>query len=37
VPLTDTSVAQGRLAGRLLREGGHGFDIAHTSVLKRAV
>jgi 2,3-bisphosphoglycerate-dependent phosphoglycerate mutase len=37
VPLTDTGVAQARQAGRLLREGGFEFDVAYTSVLKRAV
>ncbi|CAD5372677.1 phosphoglyceromutase 1 [Rubrivivax sp. A210] len=37
VPLTDTGVAQARQAGRLLREGGWEFDVAYTSVLKRAV
>ena len=37
VPLTDTGVAQARQAGRLLREGGFDFDLACTSVLKRAV
>ncbi len=37
VPLTDTGVQQARLAGRLLREGGYEFDVAYTSVLKRAV
>ena len=37
VPLTDTGVAQARLAGRLLREAGYDFDVAYTSVLKRAV
>lgn len=37
VPLTATGVAQAREAGRLLREGSWEFDIAHTSVLKRAV
>ncbi len=37
VPLTDTGVAQARQAGRLLREGGYDFDVAYTSVLKRAV
>jgi 2,3-bisphosphoglycerate-dependent phosphoglycerate mutase len=37
VPLTDTGVAQARQAGRLLREGGYEFDVAYTSVLKRAV
>jgi 2,3-bisphosphoglycerate-dependent phosphoglycerate mutase len=37
VPLTDTGVAQARQAGQLLREGGWEFDVAYTSVLKRAV
>ena len=37
VPLTDTGVAQAQQAGRLLREGGFDFDVAYTSVLKRAV
>ena len=37
VPLTDTGVAQARQAGRLLKEGGWAFDVAYTSVLKRAV
>jgi len=37
VPLTDTGVAQARQAGRLLKEGGWEFDVAYTSVLKRAV
>ncbi len=37
VPLTDTGVAQARQAGRLLREAGMDFDVAYTSVLKRAV
>jgi 2,3-bisphosphoglycerate-dependent phosphoglycerate mutase len=37
VPLTATGVAQAREAGRLLREGGWAFDMAYTSVLKRAV
>jgi len=37
VPLTDTGVAQARQAGQLLREGGFEFDVAYTSVLKRAV
>jgi len=37
VPLTDTGVAQARQAGRLLSEAGFEFDIAYTSVLKRAV
>ena len=37
VPLTATGVAQARQAGRLLREGGYEFDVAYTSVLKRAI
>ena len=37
VPLTPTGVAQARESGRLLRCAGHEFDIAYTSVLKRAI
>jgi bisphosphoglycerate-dependent phosphoglycerate mutase family 1 len=37
VPLTDTGVAQARESGRLLAEAGYEFDIAVTSVLKRAI
>ena len=37
VALTDTGVEQARQAGRLLREAGYEFDIAYTSVLKRAI
>jgi 2,3-bisphosphoglycerate-dependent phosphoglycerate mutase len=37
VPLTATGVEQARQAGRLLRESGYDFDVAYTSVLKRAV
>ena len=37
VPLTDTGVEQARSAGRALREAGFEFDIAYTSVLKRAI
>ena len=37
VPLTATGVAQARQAGRLLKEAGYDFDVAYTSVLKRAV
>ena len=37
VPLTATGVQQARLAGQLLREAGYEFDVAYTSVLKRAV
>jgi 2,3-bisphosphoglycerate-dependent phosphoglycerate mutase len=36
VDLTDTGVEQARNAGRLLRAEGYEFDIAYTSVLKRA-
>ena len=36
VDLTDTGVEQARNAGRLLRAEGYDFDIAYTSVLKRA-
>jgi 2,3-bisphosphoglycerate-dependent phosphoglycerate mutase len=36
VPLTDTGVAQAKEAGRLLSQEGFDFDIAYTSVLKRA-
>jgi 2,3-bisphosphoglycerate-dependent phosphoglycerate mutase len=37
VPLTATGVAQARESGRLLREAGYEFDLAVTSVLKRAI
>jgi len=37
VGLTDTGVQQARDAGALLRESGFDFDVAYTSVLKRAV
>ena len=37
VPLTDTGVAQAKESGRLLKEAGFDFDVAFTSVLKRAV
>jgi 2,3-bisphosphoglycerate-dependent phosphoglycerate mutase len=37
VPLTPTGVNQARQAGRLLKEGGYEFDVAYTSVLKRAL
>jgi 2,3-bisphosphoglycerate-dependent phosphoglycerate mutase len=37
VPLTATGVAQAQQAGRLLKEAGYDFDVAYTSVLKRAV
>jgi len=37
VPLTATGVAQARESGRLLKEAGYEFDVAYTSVLKRAI
>ena len=37
VGLTDTGVDQARQAGRLLKAAGYDFDIAYTSVLKRAI
>lgn len=37
VPLTATGIEQARQAGRLLRTEGYDFDLAYTSVLKRAV
>jgi 2,3-bisphosphoglycerate-dependent phosphoglycerate mutase len=37
VPLTGTGVEQAQQAGRLLREAGYDFDLAYTSVLKRAI
>jgi len=37
VELTPTGVAQAQQAGRLLKEAGYDFDVAYTSVLKRAV
>jgi 2,3-bisphosphoglycerate-dependent phosphoglycerate mutase len=37
VPLTDTGVLQAKQAGQLLKEAGYEFDIAYTSVLKRAI
>jgi 2,3-bisphosphoglycerate-dependent phosphoglycerate mutase len=37
VPLTDTGVAQAKQAGQLLKEAGYEFDVAYTSVLKRAI
>jgi 2,3-bisphosphoglycerate-dependent phosphoglycerate mutase len=36
VPLTDTGVAQAKNAGKLLKDAGYDFDVAYTSVLKRA-
>ena len=37
VDLTEQGRAEAREAGRLLTESGYSFDVAHTSVLKRAV
>jgi len=37
VPLSEKGVEEARQAGRLLRKGGFTFDIAYTSVLKRAI
>ncbi len=37
VDLTDTGIEQAKNAGRLLREEGYEFDLACTSVLKRAI
>lgn len=37
VDLTDRGVEEAKLAGKQLREGGYEFDIAYTSVLKRAI
>jgi 2,3-bisphosphoglycerate-dependent phosphoglycerate mutase len=37
VPLSEKGIEEARAAGRLLREGGFAFDLAFTSVLKRAV
>ena len=37
VDLTPTGVAQAQQAGRLLKQAGFEFDLAYTSVLKRAI
>ncbi|GAB3441510.1 2,3-diphosphoglycerate-dependent phosphoglycerate mutase [Massilia solisilvae] len=37
VDLTDKGVAEARSAGKVLREAGFTFDLAYTSVLKRAI
>ena len=37
VPLTPTGVAQAQEAGRLLKAEGYEFDVAYTSMLKRAI
>ncbi len=36
VDLTETGIAQAKTAGRLLKNEGYDFDVAYTSVLKRA-
>jgi 2,3-bisphosphoglycerate-dependent phosphoglycerate mutase len=37
VDLTPKGIGEAQEAGRLLREGGYTFDVAHTSLLKRAI
>lgn len=37
VDLTDTGIAQAKQGGQLLKEAGFSFDVAYTSVLKRAI
>ena len=37
VDLSERGLAEAREAGQLLREGGYAFDVAYTSVLKRAI
>jgi 2,3-bisphosphoglycerate-dependent phosphoglycerate mutase len=37
VDLTPKGIEEATAAGRLLKEGGYGFDVAHTSVLRRAI
>lgn len=37
VDLTEQGVKEAREAGKLLKENGYAFDIAYTSVLKRAI
>jgi 2,3-bisphosphoglycerate-dependent phosphoglycerate mutase len=37
VDLTEKGLAEAREAGRLLQEGGYTFDVAYTSLLKRAI
>jgi 2,3-bisphosphoglycerate-dependent phosphoglycerate mutase len=37
VDLSELGRAEAHTAGRLLREGGYGFDVAYTSVLRRAI
>src|SRR5947199_10254704 len=37
VDLSEKGMQEARLAGKLLRQGGYDFDVAYTSVLKRAI
>ncbi len=37
VPLSEQGVAEAKNAGKLIKEAGLGFDVAHTSLLKRAI
>jgi 2,3-bisphosphoglycerate-dependent phosphoglycerate mutase len=37
VPLSDIGIGEARAAGQLLKEAGFVFDVAHTSLLKRAI
>ena len=37
VDLTEQGMAEAKAGGQLLKEGGYQFDIAYTSVLKRAI
>lgn len=37
VDLTEKGIAEARMAGKLLKEAGFTFDLAYTSVLKRAI
>src|SRR4029434_445329 len=37
VDLSDHGLAEAKEAGRLLRDGGYVFDLAYTSLLKRAI
>ncbi len=37
IPLSEEGLAEAHAAAKLLREGGYDFDVAYTSVLKRAI
>ena len=37
VDLSERGMQEAHLAGKLLHEGGYGFDVAYTSMLKRAI